>query len=495
MEAHSPGSVVSEPAMTSLEGQLREMYGRAAYTHKTHEKMADRYVARYKQIKTVEIWLSALAAGSLLFAVFGESREGTIIGAVLSTVLLGLTLYFREAMLGEQAQKHTTTAAKLWGVRESLLSLLVDLHDGRDAESVRRDRDRLNKALEEIYRGAPRTNANAYEAAQRALKAEQELFFTETELDHMLPHRLRSSSEGSGQVAACVDTSQMKGSIPRSGRSELGCVAAPSAGGTVPSTSNVGSPNSGKDKSTAWVATGGLVLTLFGVLGYGAGRAYVKTYWNTHGLASQFSLSLQDLVYFGYTTNVGSFSWVLVIAAAASGTMLTATAISRFVRGKLGSKDGRDLRNESGPRQRDPAIDDFAKATVASLFLFLVVTVLAILLSYSTSQARQRAEDERQAFATWDTKAMSQLELNFAVVDGKEPNGRQCGFVVEGSEKLLALSDGRRTETVPIDGAKVRSWPLRKQEHAARHVAICECGLDLGTKSTVSCPIEQTPKR
>ena len=29
---------------TTLEGQLREMYGRVAYTHKTHEKMADRYV-------------------------------------------------------------------------------------------------------------------------------------------------------------------------------------------------------------------------------------------------------------------------------------------------------------------------------------------------------------------------------------------------------------------------------------------------------------------
>ena len=107
--------------MTSLEGQLREMYGRAAYTHKTHEKMADGYIRRYRRIKSVEIWLSALATGSLLLAVFGDSREGTIVGAVLSTILLGLTLYFREAMLGEQAQKHTVVGSKLWGVREALL--------------------------------------------------------------------------------------------------------------------------------------------------------------------------------------------------------------------------------------------------------------------------------------------------------------------------------------------------------------------------------------
>jgi hypothetical protein len=84
---------------TSLEGQLREMYGRAAYTHKTHEKMADSYVRCYRLIKTVEIWLSALAAGSLLLAVFGDSRTATIIGSALTTVLLGFTLYFKEASL------------------------------------------------------------------------------------------------------------------------------------------------------------------------------------------------------------------------------------------------------------------------------------------------------------------------------------------------------------------------------------------------------------
>jgi hypothetical protein len=192
MEQLSQANATATSAMTSLEGQLREMYGRAAYTHKTHEKMADGYIRRYRRIKSVEIWLSALATGSLLLAVFGDSREGTIIGAVLSTILLGLTLYFREAMLGEQAQKHTVVGSKLWGVREALLSLLVDMHDGRAIEEVRRDRDRLNDMLEEIYKVAPRTDGKAYDAAQKALKADQELFFTDSELDHMLPQRLRS---------------------------------------------------------------------------------------------------------------------------------------------------------------------------------------------------------------------------------------------------------------------------------------------------------------
>ena len=176
-----------------MEGQLREMYGRAAYTHKTHQKMADNYVARYKRIKVAEIALSAATASSLLLAIFGDKPAGTIIGAVLSTVLLGFTLYFKEASLGEQAQKHTDVGSKLWGVREELLSLLVDMQDGRAPDEVRRQRDRLNAELEEIYKAAPRTNTKAYEAAQKALKESEELFFSDEELNKMLPQQLRTS--------------------------------------------------------------------------------------------------------------------------------------------------------------------------------------------------------------------------------------------------------------------------------------------------------------
>lgn len=191
MDQNSPTSVAPLTVPTTLESQLREMYGRAAYTHKTHEKMADGYIARYRFIKTVEICLSAAAASSLLIAVFGDSKPGTVVGAVLSAVLLSFTLYFKEASLGEQAQKHTVVASKLWGVREALLSLLVDMNDGRLVEDVRAERDRLNDQLEDIYKGAPRTNSKAYAAAQKALKRSEELFFSDEELDKLLPKRLR----------------------------------------------------------------------------------------------------------------------------------------------------------------------------------------------------------------------------------------------------------------------------------------------------------------
>ena len=179
---------------TALEGQLREMYGRAAYTHKTHQKMADGYVTKYKRIKLIEIVLSAATTTSLLVALFGKSEAATAVGAVLSAILAGCALYFKEASLGEQAQLHTEVGAKLWGAREALLSLLVDLQDGRPVEEVRQQRDRLNAELEDIYKAAPRTNSKAYSDAQGALKNAEELFFTDEELNKMLPKQLRSNA-------------------------------------------------------------------------------------------------------------------------------------------------------------------------------------------------------------------------------------------------------------------------------------------------------------
>lgn len=180
-------------ADSTLEGQLREMYGRVVYTQKSHEKMADQYVWRYKALKLAEVTLSSVSAGSLLLAVFGENHAGTVIGALLSTLLLGLLLFFKEAAMGETAQRHSEVGAKLWGMRERLLSLLVDMKGGQPAGESRRKRDLINEQLEQIYRSAPRTNNKAYAAAQVALKSSEELFFSQAELDYLLPEALRSS--------------------------------------------------------------------------------------------------------------------------------------------------------------------------------------------------------------------------------------------------------------------------------------------------------------
>ena len=137
--------------------------------------------------------LTAATATSLLVALFGKSEVATSVGAVLSAILAGCAVYFKEASLGEQAQLHTEVGAKLWGAREAPLSVLVDLQDGRPVEEVRQQRDRLDAELEDIYKAAPRTNSKAHGEAQEALKNAEELFFTDGELNKMLPKQLRSN--------------------------------------------------------------------------------------------------------------------------------------------------------------------------------------------------------------------------------------------------------------------------------------------------------------
>jgi len=79
---------------------------------------------------------------------------------------------------------------KLWDVRESYISLLVDFMRLDLGEIVSR-RDKLQKQLLEIYEQAPRTNLKGYGQAQKSLKHGEELTFTDEEIDIMLPQILK----------------------------------------------------------------------------------------------------------------------------------------------------------------------------------------------------------------------------------------------------------------------------------------------------------------
>ena len=110
-----------------LEGQLRECYGRAVYSHKTHEKCADILLERLSRIKLWQIILSALTTGSFLATILRSSDAAALVGMIISTVLLVLNAYTKNYDLGELAQKHKQAANDIWLIREQYLSLLTDL--------------------------------------------------------------------------------------------------------------------------------------------------------------------------------------------------------------------------------------------------------------------------------------------------------------------------------------------------------------------------------
>ncbi|MGN7752327.1 SLATT domain-containing protein [Sinorhizobium sp. 22678] len=187
-----------EPERYALESQIRECYGRCAYTHKTHEKMAERLHTRHKRGKWANIILSSLITGGAVSVVFAEGSAweeyAGYATAFLSVLSLIFNAYLKDLDPGALAQRHREAGSDIWNIREAYLSLITDILDqGSDLAALRERRDGLQAALHKIYHAAPHTDGKAYGKAQDALKNNEDLTFTEHEIDVMLPASLRRS--------------------------------------------------------------------------------------------------------------------------------------------------------------------------------------------------------------------------------------------------------------------------------------------------------------
>ncbi|MFB6453818.1 SLATT domain-containing protein [Chitinophaga sp. Hz27] len=177
-----------------LESQLRENYGKVVYSHKTQEKCADLLTKRNNRIKNFQIILSALITTGLLVRVFKGQEWALLLSTVLSALQFGLTSFLKEYNLGETIQKHATAALELLDVREQYLSLLTDVKARLvTVEDIRNKRDELQGRLSKTYKGSPRTFGKAYSMAQNALQKNDELTFSDDELDRFLPAPLRKN--------------------------------------------------------------------------------------------------------------------------------------------------------------------------------------------------------------------------------------------------------------------------------------------------------------
>jgi SMODS and SLOG-associating 2TM effector domain family 4 len=176
-----------------LEGQLRECYGRVVYSHKTHEKCVDILLCRLSRIKLLQIILSVLTTAGFVGAAFGAGRIAALLGLIISVVLLALNSYTKNYDLGELAQKHKQAANDLWLIRETYLSLLVDIAmKERPLETLQDHRDKLVVQLHAVYSGAPSTMVRgAYRKAQHALQQLEDMTFTDAEIDAFLPKDLK----------------------------------------------------------------------------------------------------------------------------------------------------------------------------------------------------------------------------------------------------------------------------------------------------------------
>ena len=101
----SEPSTQADADRTVLESQLRDCFGRCAYTHKTHEKMADGCSTRLKHLKWGQIVVSALTTAGAVGVVFDKSSALFTYGTLLMSVaMLILNSYAKDLNPGAEAE-------------------------------------------------------------------------------------------------------------------------------------------------------------------------------------------------------------------------------------------------------------------------------------------------------------------------------------------------------------------------------------------------------
>jgi len=178
-----------------LLAQIRECFGRVAYSHKTHEKQSDILLNKEVFWKWVQIILSVIVSSTLLLTIvdlFGCLKLMSLLGVILSMLLAAINLCLKNFSYGAEAQRHKEVAAQLWNIRETYISLITDFMSKKISyEIVINVRDKQQDMLTNIYKNVPRTTTKAYKAAQEALKFNEELTFSQKEIDMLLPYVLR----------------------------------------------------------------------------------------------------------------------------------------------------------------------------------------------------------------------------------------------------------------------------------------------------------------
>lgn len=176
----------------ALRTQVREAYGRLLYTYTCYNKMANNLTGKYHCLQVWQIVLSAVTTGGLLTAVIANTELLTIACCVVSTISTGITLYLKIYNLNDQIRQLQMGADEAWLIREDYISLLTDFDDLQESQLTKM-REELKLRVYELYKKYPKTDSKSYKQAQKALKNEDEQFFTAEEINKILPQHLRIS--------------------------------------------------------------------------------------------------------------------------------------------------------------------------------------------------------------------------------------------------------------------------------------------------------------
>lgn len=171
--------------------QIREIHGKLVYSFTTHLKDSKIVSKRSNFLKLLNIILSAVSTGGIIAVLIDwNATLCGILTSILTTTILVISTYLKYANLDEVIISHRNTANNLWLIREKVVSLLTDFSFLTN-EEIRSKRDIYILEISRIYSSELNTSEKAYRMAQSALKNKEEQYFSDRELDDILPKQLR----------------------------------------------------------------------------------------------------------------------------------------------------------------------------------------------------------------------------------------------------------------------------------------------------------------
>lgn len=177
----------------SIYNQVREQYGKLVYSYTAHLKEAKILEKKSNVLKILNIVLSAVSTCGLIAIIIDwNPKLCSIVSVILTTAILVISTYLKSANYDEKILSHRSTSHLLWPLRENMISFLTDFHELSHEDRIRK-RDKFISELSDIYSRELLTSEKAYLLTQDALKEKEEQFFSEEEIDAMLPASLRKN--------------------------------------------------------------------------------------------------------------------------------------------------------------------------------------------------------------------------------------------------------------------------------------------------------------
>lgn len=171
---------------------LREIYGRATWSHKTYEKDRELATNRSKRDKWVNVVLMALTTTGVLASIPLGTVWTSVVAAFLAFISTGFALYQISFTPELDIQQYRAAAKQLLLERDKMLLVIESaMNPNKNIDELRNEIQEVIERLNQIYSASPDTSSQAYKLATKGLKTNEELTFSVEEIDMLLPLELR----------------------------------------------------------------------------------------------------------------------------------------------------------------------------------------------------------------------------------------------------------------------------------------------------------------